>query len=114
MNLGNDNITLRQDLYQDKKCIHVKLDKDTHSAIRTLSFHKGISMQEMFEEFARSLTAGDKRAVGIIDKFILKKLNLPKRLNRYRKKKATELSDPDKQSLYDLIDDREDELDGEI
>lgn len=97
-------ITLKNDFFRDKKGIHIKLDRDIHAALRTLSFQKGISMQEIFEEFALQLSSGSARAIGIIDSMILRRLNLPKRTSGYKRKKAAELSDPDKQALYDLID----------
>lgn len=95
--------TLRPDFFQTKKGIHIKLDKDVHTALRSLTFQRGITMQDVFEEFATLLTSDNKRAVGIIDSFILRRLNLPKRKSAYKKKKEVEMSDPEKQSLYDLI-----------
>ena len=95
--------SLRQDLFQDKKDIHIKLDKEVHVALRTLCLQKGITMQDVFCEFARLLVTGDKRASGLTDSFILRKLNLPKRSKQYKRKKMTNLSEPDKESLYDLI-----------
>lgn len=95
--------TLRQDLFQLKKGIHIKLDRETHTALRALTFQRGITMQDVFEEFATLLTSDNKRAIGILDSFILRRLNLPKRKSAYKKKKEVEMSDPEKQSLYDLI-----------
>lgn len=97
-------VTLRADIFSDKKCVHIKLDKSTHSSLRALCFHKGISMQDIFEEFARSLRDGEKRSVAIIDRMIVKRLNLPKKSRIYKKKKSTELEDLEKEALYDMID----------
>lgn len=96
-------VTLRGDLFVDRKCIHVKLDKSVHASLRSLCFHKGVTMQDIFEEFAKSLCDGDARAVGVIDRMILQRLNLPKRTSKYRKKIATELEDKEKDALYDMI-----------
>lgn len=94
--------TLRQDLFQDKKGLHVKLDKEVHTALRTLCFQRGITMQDIFCEFARLLITSDKRATGLLDSFILKKLNKSTKPQNKRKKMPT-FSEPDKESLYDLI-----------
>lgn len=104
MEIDVNNITLRQDFFQDKKGIHVKIDREIHSALRAFSFQKGVSMQHLFEEFALQIVSGNKKAISIVDSMILRKLNLPKRRNKYKRKKTVELSDVDKQSLYDLID----------
>lgn len=111
MNFDSKAITLRGDLLVDKKCVHIKLDKDTHTALRSLCFHKGISMQDIFEVFARALCEGDSKAIGIIDKTILQRLNLPKRASKYRKKTATELGDKEKDALYDMINNEQEERD---
>ena len=96
-------VTLRADIFSEKKCVHIKLDKSTHSSLRALCFHKGISMQDIFEEFARSLRDGEKRSVAIIDKMIVKRLNLPKKTRVYKKRRSTELEELEKEALYDMI-----------
>ena len=94
--------TLRQDLFKEKKDIHIKLNKEVHTALRTLCLHRGLTMQDIFCEFAELLVTGDKKASGFVDTFILKKLNKTKK-PQYKSKKIQVFSEPDKESLYDLI-----------
>lgn len=94
---------LRKDLLKDRKSVHVKVSKELYVALRIWSFQKGVTIQEVFEEFARCLTEGDKKANGLVDSYILRNLGLPKPSNRVKSGKIVELSDDDKGSLYDLI-----------
>lgn len=93
---------MRTDLFQDKKCIHLRLDKEVHSHLRAKLFQHGLSMQQVFEEFAKQFVAEDKRAVKIVEDMILVKLSTPTR--QPRQKRVGEL---DHETLYNLIGDND-------
>ena len=97
--------SLRQDLFFDKKCLHIKMDKEVHLALRSYCLQRGTSMQSVLSEFANLVASGDKRAQSIIDSYVLKKVKEPKK--RMKRKNLPILSEPDKESLYDLIDSEE-------
>lgn len=102
--------TLRQDLFQDKKGVHIKIEKEIHTSLRSLCLQRGTTMQDIFCEFANLLIHNDKRATGILDSFILRKLNQKKKPQQKRKKIQI-FNDTDKESLYDLIGSKDTEQD---
>lgn len=66
---------MRGDIFAVKKCIHIQIDKDVHTAMRTQLFMRGLSMQELFNEFARLISMSDARAIKIVERFEQRKLN---------------------------------------
>lgn len=105
MDIAQKSLGLKQDLFENRKCIHIKLSKEVHTELRTLCIHKGITMQDVFEEYGNLLCAGDVKAMAIVDRMILRRLNIPRRNSRTRGPAATELNDKEKESIYDLIND---------
>lgn len=83
------------------KGIHIKLKKDTHTNLRILLFKKRLSMQEIFEEFARLLHAEDRAALRMLENLIAKKAK--ERLNKVEKTKMSEL---DQETIYNLLEDQ--------
>lgn len=98
---------MRTDIFQDKKCIHIKLDKDVHVVMRTKLFERGLSMQELFNEFARLLAIDDSRAIKIVEQFEERKLNelLDRAPAPTHRKKTSEkrIDELDHDVLYNLI-----------
>ena len=98
---------MRGDILQERKCIHVKISKEVHAALRAKLFKHDLSMQEVFDEFARLLVDdNNSRATRIIQNLVDKKLaralaGLPKRIPR-----AT-FGEYDTEMLYSLINDEE-------
>ncbi len=97
---------LRADVFQDRKCVHLKLSKEVHSALRARLFMHGVSMQDAFDEFARQLVEGKKSASVILESLIDKKLKeaVAGKFQDSRNKKFSEL---DAEALYSLIDPHE-------
>lgn len=52
--------------FQTKKSVHVNLSRATHSDYRKKLFDYSLSMQEVFELFAKLVGEGDKRAESIV------------------------------------------------
>ena len=65
---------MRSDILIDKKCVHVKLDKDTHTALRTKLFKHNVTMQDLFEEAARLVATETSRGQSIIESIVNRKL----------------------------------------
>jgi len=95
---------VRHDLFQDRKCVHVKLEKETHAALRSELFQQGISMQEAFDEFALQLVEGGRSARAIVDTLVTRKLReaIDGRISK-RKKRNQGFGELDSESLYSLI-----------
>ena len=97
-------MSLHPDIFRDKKCIHIKLNKETHTALKILLFEKKMSMQEVFEEFAVHLveqtSSGKKVLKSVSNKKMEAFLEGRKRLIR---KSPEKMGDVDIDSLYDVI-----------
>jgi len=93
---------MRTDLFQDRKCVHVKLDKDVHASLRAKLFQHNLSMQEVFDEFAKLFVTEDSRANRIVEQLVMRKVKeaiegKPKKLDR-------SVNELDHDTLYDLIE----------
>jgi hypothetical protein len=93
---------MRADILQTKKCVHVKLEKETHAGLRAALFRRGLSMQEIFEEFARLIVNEDGKALRMLDKFAAKKVKL--KLQGIYRKHDKQLGEFDADTLYSLIE----------
>jgi antitoxin component of RelBE/YafQ-DinJ toxin-antitoxin module len=95
---------MRADIFQDRKCVHVKLEKETHAAFRARLFRHGISMQEAFDEFAKQVAEGNRSANIIVESLINRKLKeaIEGRVTKTRKRKES-LGELDSESIYNLI-----------
>jgi len=94
---------MRTDLFQDKKCVHVKLDKETHLALRVKCFEMNVSMQELFDEFAKLIAIGENKATRIVENYAHKKLEkIAER--KLMKRKHPRVEKIDHETLYSLIE----------
>jgi uncharacterized membrane protein len=95
-------VTVRHDVFKIKKDIHIKLDKNVHIAMRMKVMELGITMQDVFNEFARMVIEGNSSAVKIVEKIVAKKV--AEELNGNKKTGLETISERDHDLLYDLID----------
>lgn len=101
---------MKHDVLKDKKCIHVTIDKETHAKLRARLFIDGLSMQQIFEEFAQCLVNGDNRATRIVEALTARQLK--EALEPLAHPKAgvgtMKISELDHDAIYNLIgEDRE-------
>ena len=54
-------------MIHSKKSVHVNISKSAHAAFRIACFERGLSMQEVFEEFAQRVALESNDALGILD-----------------------------------------------
>jgi hypothetical protein len=92
---------MRTDIFIDKKCIHVKLDKDTHSALRAKLFRHSVSMQDLFEECARMVASETSRGQAIVESIVNRKIK--EAMTGVKKKRSVTVSEMDADTLYSLI-----------
>lgn len=97
---------MRADILQDKKCVHIKLDKQVHLALRSKLFHHDISMQEVFDAFAKLLVSEDARANRILEQVIIQKVKDAIE-GKPKKQKDSSINELDHSVLYDLISDKD-------
>jgi len=96
---------MRSDIFVDKKSVHFKLDKDVHLALRAKLFKYNISMQELFDEFARLVVADVPKANSVVDSIVGKKIRstLANGPSKRRRKKEAVTTDFEADALYDMI-----------
>lgn len=92
---------MRSDILAEKKCIHVKLDKDTHFALRAKLFKHNVSMQDLFEECARLVAMDTTRGQVIVDSIVNRKVK--EAISGAKKKREIIVSDMDAEMLYNMI-----------
>jgi hypothetical protein len=99
---------MRHDLFQDRKCVHIKLEKETHAAFRAYLFKRGISMQEAFDEFAKQVAEGLRSGTSIVEAVSRRKLKdaIEGRSSK-RRRKDKSFGELDSESLYHLINGQE-------
>jgi hypothetical protein len=102
---------MRTDLLVDKKCIHFKLSKEVHLALRAKLFQHNISMQELFDEFARMVVEGTYKGQFVIDSIVNRKVK--EALGVVKKKKKRErMGELDSDTLYSIINQSQSEKQG--
>ena len=94
---------MRADILSDNKCVHVKMNKETHIALRGLLFKHGISMQDVFGECANQLADGTKIGMTIIENVVNRKLRAALEGTSTRGRRREGLSELDSDTLYSLI-----------
>lgn len=97
-------MSIHPDIFQDKKCIHVKLKKETHTELKIILFKRGISMQEAFEEFAVQAISNTSSGRKILKSVAKRKLE--EQINGKVKNKIRippRMSELDIETLYEVI-----------
>lgn len=95
---------MRTDIFQDRKGVHVKLDKSVHAALRGKLFNHNLSMQEVFEEFAKLLVTDDAKANRMIENLTIRKVKEAIEGKEPQRRRDRSISDLDHDTLYDLIE----------
>ena len=65
---------MRSDSSIERKCVHVKLRKAVHTALRHEMLSRGLSIQEVVDRFAEELVHGQKGAVSIVNRAAAEKI----------------------------------------
>lgn len=96
---------IRTDVLYDKKCIHVKLTKDVHLRLREKLFQYQLSMQSIFDEFARLIINDDKVALKILEELAIRKIKeeLEKPVKKPGPYNRDGISELDHNTLYNMI-----------
>lgn len=96
---------IRTDVLYEKKCIHVKLTKDVHLKLREKLFHYQLSMQSIFDEFAKLIINDDKFAKKIIEELVLRRIkeDLEKPVKKQTSYNRGNINELDHNTLYNMI-----------
>lgn len=96
---------IRTDVLHEKKGIHIKLTKDVHLKLREKLFKHQLSMQMIFDEFARLIISDDKFAKKVIEDLVVRRVKeeLEKPVKRYEPYNRGSINELDHNTLYNLI-----------
>lgn len=102
----------KSDIFRSHKGVHIKLRKDTHAALKVILFKKGLSIQEIVEEFTRKLVDGYRPAQNMMDDLVERKHLAEIERHKPTTKKAMMRSmenfgELDCEALYSLINGNE-------
>lgn len=90
-----------------RKCINVKLDKEVHASFRFKLLERGITMQDAMDEFAKLIADDDQRALGIVERLVVRKAKAELTAMSEPKDHSRKLSELDAEALYNMINDGE-------
>ncbi len=78
---------------ETKKSVHINLTRETHAALRTITFKRHLSMQEVFEHLAIQIVENHPRMVKFLDDVA----------ERKHQKKMAKMTSTDAESIYKVI-----------
>jgi len=96
---------IRTDILGDKKCVHVKVTRDTHLKLREKLFSYNLSIQSVFDEFARLIVEEDTKALKILEKLAVNKAlaSLEKPVKKHQYSRNSTVEELDHNTLYSMI-----------
>jgi len=92
---------IRPDILADRKCVHIKLEKDVHAGMRSKLFFYGLSIQDVFGEFAKMIATEHPAAVKTLERIGMRKAR--EAIEGKPKREARSFNELDHDVLYDLI-----------
>lgn len=98
---------MRTDLLLDKKCVHIKLDKDVHTALRSKLFKFNVSMQDLFNECAHLVAAESSKGQAIVESIVKRKIQ-EAISGKKKKRKELVINEVDTETLYSMINESKD------
>lgn len=93
---------MRYDLFQTRKSIHVKLSKESHTALREKLFRYGITMQDLFQEVAEMALMEGERSEKLLQRIVKKKMTAA--LEKLDRQEKLVLGEFDSETLYNLLE----------
>lgn len=98
---------MRTDVFFNKKSVHVKLTRETHTLLREKLFRHGITMQDLFQEAAEMAVSEGVRSEKLLEKIAKKKLMSS--LQKLESNQKTVIGDIDSEMLYNLLEETDDD-----
>ena len=80
-----------------KKSVHFNLSKDAHAAFRIACFERGLSMQEVVEEFVQRILAENPHVISLLNDVTENKKN----------KAQKKFSKSDVESIFSILEDED-------
>ena len=87
------DVSKKIDLYT-KKSVHFNISKDAHAAFRIACFERGLSMQEVVEEFVQRILTENSQVIKLLDE-----------VEENKKSRAQKrFSKTDVKSIFDMLE----------
>lgn len=95
---------MRTDIFFNRKSVHVKLTRETHTLLREKLFKHGITMQDLFQEAAELAVSDSVKSEKFLEKIAKKKLiSSLEKLDKNQK-----IVDINSEILYNLLEEQDD------
>ena len=99
---------MRSDIFVSRKCVHIKLKKDVHAALRERLLKYNVTMQDLFSDFAEVMCKETGRSDKFIQSVANRKLKeLIEGKDEKREVKELIIGNLDSEALYNLIENAE-------
>lgn len=99
---------MRHDIFESRKCVHIKLPKEIHASLREKLFRHNITMQDLFQDYAESIADDSIRAEKTIQRLVSKKIkSIIESDVKKRENKGLIMGELDSNTLYNLLEEAE-------
>lgn len=99
---------MRHDIFESRKCVHIKLPKEIHATLREKLFRHNVTMQDLFQDYAEIISEDNARAEKTIQRLVGKKMrSMIEGDSKKRENKGLMMSELDSNTLYNLLEEAE-------
>lgn len=99
---------MRHDIFESRKCVHIKLPKEIHATLREKLFRHNVTMQDLFQDYAEIIAEDNVRADKTIQRLVSKKMkSMIEGDTKKRENKGLMMSELDSDTLYNLLEEAE-------
>ena len=99
---------MRNDIFESRKCVHIKLPKELHATLREKLFRHNVTMQDLFQDYAEVIAEDSSRAERAVQKIVNKKLRaIIEGDVKKKENKGLMMGELDSNTLYNLLEEAE-------
>lgn len=101
---------MRSDLFQSRKCVHIKIPKEVHATLREKMFKHNLTMQELFSDYAETMAEDSMKAERTFERLVSKRIKAmleDAKANRKKQIKGLMMGELDSNTLYSLLEEAE-------
>ena len=94
---------------QERKCLHVAVNKGDYDVLRAITIARGISLQEFFTGVAQRIARGDHVAMKLLDQIVANKITdevarIAAGIPKMSSDTSSKIDDVDKDTIFDMLD----------
>ena len=99
---------MRNDIFQSRKTVHIKIPKEVHATLREKMFKHNLTMQDVFQDLAEVLVSDPSRCEKLVQKIVTKKLKrILEGRTPHKESKKMIMGELDSDTLYSLLEENE-------